>query len=119
MDKILLIIKKHSVRQLYHELLLDKQYEIIAVDSLAKALCFMIIDNFSSVIIFSDGENDVELFLKIRNKRKNWRKIKLVLLTKNNNSYKEVLQKNDKVIVYNDNNHQRIVQEVRQGILSQ
>ncbi len=106
MDQVLLVIPTPVMRQLYHELLLDDQYEIVIVDNLTSALGFMVVESFSNIVVFSRGQTDLDLFLKIRKKKKNWSKTKLILVTDNN----------DEVISYSEDLVQ-VVKQIREAIL--
>src|SRR5260221_3741582 len=116
MDQVLLVIPTPVMRQLYHDLLLDDQYEIVIVDNLTSALGFMVVESFSNIVVFSRGQTDLDLFLKIRKKKKNWSKTKLILVTDNRSIYQKNLRKNDEVISYSEDLVQ-VVKQIREAIL--
>ncbi len=115
MDKILLIITDLNLRRLYHELLFDKQCEVCSVDSIAKAIAFMAIDNFCGVILFVDQQNEVVSFLELR--RKKWREVKIILLTKDRDAYSKRLGAKD-VILDPTESHEAIISKIKSGIMS-
>ena len=82
MEKVLLIITNHTLRQLYHELFVSESFEPVVSENVASALVMLTIhDNIAVVVLFDDQESEVQTLLRLRKRRRKWLRIPLVILT--------------------------------------
>lgn len=99
MEKILLIIPDWNLRQLYHELLLSIDTEIIPADSIDDSIMLLTIERFDRIVLYTDNDTLInELFLKLRRDRPAWRETRLVLLTPERKLYEHLLEKKDTIV---------------------
>lgn len=100
METLLLMIPETSLRQLYHELLLYKNIEVVPTSEMTNAMLFLTLCQYNGVVMFIDDTNiaEVEAFLSMRTKHRRYQKIQLILLTASEVPYRELLIENDVVI---------------------
>lgn len=103
MDILLLIIFDSNLRQLYHELLLSKNIEVIPTNNISNATIMLTLNHVSSVVIYTDDTNEaqIEAFLRLYQKNKNWQSTKVILLASGETSYSRFLNIPQKDIILN------------------
>ncbi len=98
MEKILVIIPQTNLLQLYHELLRKRQAEVLTTSTISHAIVYMLVEDFSAIILVDKQIHETLLFLQIRQKRRKWFQIKLILVSKSRDLYKKYLHPRDKFI---------------------
>ena len=83
MHKLLLIVPDASLRQLYHELLVNRQIEVMPVATIEDAILLLSVYQFKMIVIYVDplNEKSAITFITLRKKLAKWLKAKLVILT--------------------------------------
>lgn len=100
MEIILLIVSDWSLRQLYHELLMSKNIEVVPVDSVENALVMLAVRKIDTIALYIDESNETaaEAFLRLRTKREHWRAINLFLLSSDCAKCEPWIKENDTVL---------------------
>lgn len=95
MDKILLIVSSPYLSRLYHELLFDKKRQFIIIEDLSQAVAFMAIDKFEKIILFTEDQENILLFLYLIKNKKSWSKTGLIIITDDIDKYKKHIRQGD------------------------
>ncbi len=100
MDKILLLVPDFNLRQLYHELLLSKNIEVIPLDNIYDAIIMVAFAKFKLLVLYLDDHNSLEgtVFLNIRKKHKVLLKTKIIILTEDEETYSKMLTEKDLIL---------------------
>jgi len=93
MKKILLIIADNKVRQLYHEVLLSKEIEVVPITDLSTAIMLLRLDKFNLAVL-DTGPNPIEteVFLRLRQKHQYLSKTKFIIISKENNFSPKIIK---------------------------
>lgn len=113
MDKLLLIIPDWLLRQLYHELLISKNIEIVPMDKVADAILILSLTEFRVAVFYVNSANsqEVENFLRLRKKHKKLSNVKIILLSEESFNSFSIL-KNDLILDVNKLNPVEIVEKL-------
>lgn len=99
-EKIILLISDQRLRQLYHELLISENVEIIPAYNLENALLIESIDNISITILYPDDieSKSIERFLQVHQKIEKLSKVKMIILTSDPDQYASIVSV-DRIII--------------------
>lgn len=113
MDKLLLIIPDWNLRQLYHELLISKNIEIVPLDKVEDAVLILSLTEFMAAVFYVNLRNsqEIENFLKLRKKHKKLSSVKIILLLEESLNNFSIL-KNDLILDANKLNPAEVVEKL-------
>lgn len=100
MDTVLLLIFDLNLRQLYHELLLSRNIEVVPANNVANASLFLAVHSFNAVVVYLDDatNNEITVILKLRKKYTQWAKTPCIFLTSDSSNFINLLNKQDTII---------------------
>lgn len=100
MENILLIVSNRNLRQLYHELLMSKDIEVVPLEKISDAVVFLFVKNFDIIVLYIDEQNELEAenFLRLRSKRDDWKTIPVAVLTSFTGTFSDWLHENDLIL---------------------
>jgi hypothetical protein len=118
MDNILLIIYDFTLRQLYHELLLTKNIEIIPCNTIENAVLLLTLTHIAAAIVYSDDINkdEIEAFLNLRTTYEKWQKIPLILLSLDTPEYHRKLLPIDTLIIIGQLTPEIVSEEIKEVV---
>ncbi len=118
LDTILLLIRDPRLRQLYHELLICENIEIIPISKVENVIIIETVDKFDTLVIYPDDINleTMQSFLKLQKKVGRLAQIRIILLTSDPDQYAKLLSSNDVIININDLNPDDIVMKIIQSL---
>jgi hypothetical protein len=118
LDTILLLIRDSRLRQLYHELLICENIEIIPIAKVENAIIIETFDNLNTLIVYPDDIDwkIIETFLHLQKKVDKLAKVRLILLTSEPDQYTKLLSTRDVVINITHQNPDEIVKKIMQTL---
>ena len=118
MESILLLIADQRLRQLYHELLLCENIEIVPISKFENAIIIETFDQFNTIIVYPDDIEwkIIETFLHLQKKVDKLALIRLILLTSEPDQYTKLLSSRDVVINITHQNPDEIVKKIMQTL---
>lgn len=118
LDTVLLLIRDPRLRQLYHELLICENIEIVPVSKVENVIIIEAFDKFDSLVLYPDDIdwNTMETFLKLQKKIVRLAQIRLILLTSDPDQYSKLLSSNDVTINITHLNPDDVVKKIRQNL---
>ncbi len=118
MESILLLIADQRLRQLYHELLLCENIEIVPISKVENAIIIETFDQFNTIIVYPDDIEwkIIETFLNLQKKGDKLALIRLILLTSEPDQYTKLLSSRDVVINITHQNPDEIVKKIMQTL---
>ncbi len=117
-DTILLLIRDPRLRQLYHELLICENIEIVPIAKVENAIIIETFDQFDTLIVYPDDIDckTMETFLHLQKKVDKLANIRLILLTSEPDQYTKLLSSRDVSINITRQNPDEIVKKIKQTL---
>lgn len=118
LDTVLLLIRDPRLRQLYHELLICENIEIVPVSKVENVIIIEAFDKFDSLVLYPDDIDwyTMETFLKLQKIIVRLAQIRLILLTSDPDQYSKLLSSNDVTINITHLNPDDVVKKIRQNL---
>jgi hypothetical protein len=118
LDTILLLIRDPRLRQLYHELLLCENIEIVPIAKVENAIIIETFDKFNTIVIYPDDIDweTMQSFLKLQKKVARLAQIRLILLTSDPDQYSKLLSSNDVTVNIRNLNLDDIAKKIIQSL---
>lgn len=100
MENILLVILDFNLRQLYHDLLLTENTEVVPVSKIENAVLVESLTKFNLIVLYSDDieQGSVKAFLRLQKRIEKFSKVKIALLTADENTYSKCLTSGDQIL---------------------
>ena len=116
MDTTLLLILEPRLRQLYHELLICENIEIVPLSKVENAIVFQSFEKIDSIVIYPDDIDSkvMNTFLHLEKKMEKFSKTRLILLTSDPEQYAGSLSSKDVVINITRLDPDEIVKQIKQ-----
>lgn len=118
METVLLIVSEWSLRQLYHELLFGKDFEVVPVANVQDAILLITLIYFSTAVIYIDDKisTSAVAFLNLRKKHQGLRNTKMILLTSESYLYNRLLVERDVIINSDKLTPPQLAEEIKTSI---
>jgi len=114
-DKMILLISDQRLRQLYHELLISENIEIIPVFNLENSLLIEYVDTIAITVLYPDDFKfvTVERYIQVHHKIGKLSKVIMIILTSDPDQYRGIDLKNKIIINIIHLNPDEVVKRIK------